>query len=120
MSRKRNVASGGATWTGTMLAAPVALGLVAAGATQATALPLLEDTSVVGTTALGTGVIAPVLDANESILVANHGANALLVYPPVGGTVNGGAVNAGISVLALKNAQLTGIGGLNLVASISA
>jgi hypothetical protein len=34
--------------------------------------------------------------------VANHGSNALLIYPPVGGTIGGGAVNAAYSLAAGK------------------
>lgn len=120
MARKRNLTNGGATWSGTLLAAPVALGMVALGTTQATALPLVEDICVVGTTALGTGVVAPQLDNHESIMVANHGANALLLYPPVGGTMNGAAINVAITIPSFKNVLVTGIGGLNSIVHISA
>lgn len=69
-------------------------GLTAAGSTQGTALLLTSSINFVSTTAAGTGVILPAGKAGDHTIIINHGANALLVYPATGETVEGGAANA--------------------------
>lgn len=76
----------------------VATGLVAAGTVQGNALPLAADVNNVTTVAAGTGVIAPAMNPADEILVRNGGANALLLYPPVGAAINGLGTNAGYSI----------------------
>lgn len=76
----------------------VANGLVAAGTTQATALPLGADCCNFSTVASGSGCILPPMNPADQISVYNGGANALLVYPPVGGQIKSLSVNAGYSV----------------------
>lgn len=68
-----------------------ALGLVATGSTQATALPLPAANNQVATTAASTGVLLPPGSGADDVYVLNSGANALLVYAPTGSTINGGA-----------------------------
>lgn len=81
----------------------LAVGLVGVGTTQATATPIpLADYVCFATAAAGTGGILTAGGGAE-INVYNGGANALLVYPPVGGNMNQGAANAGFSVAAGKN-----------------
>src|SRR6478609_6592597 len=103
-------------------------GLTAAGSTQGTALVLPSDFNVVTTTAASTGVILPAVSSQiqvtDTIIVVNHGANALTVYPPVGGKVQVGAANAGLSVASGKTAWFLLVGstaGANIyAASVSA
>lgn len=64
---------------------------------QAAATPLFAENNRFGTVALNSGARLPARGAGNIIRVRNSGANPLLVYPPVGGTVNGGAVNAAFS-----------------------
>ncbi len=85
----------------------VADGLTATGSTQGTALQLSAVTSIVTTTAASTGVRLPAMNPGDTVEVANLGANALLVYPLTGGTIQGGAANAGFSVAAGKTAFFT-------------
>ena len=73
-------------------------GISAAGATQGTATALLSDVNNVTTVAAGSGVILTTTAVGSYITVLNSGANALLVYPPVGGTIDGQATNTPISV----------------------
>lgn len=96
--------------------------LIATGSTQATALLLPSDVNVVITTAASTGVILAANPApGDEIVVANLGANALLVYPPLGGTIQGGSTNAGFSVAAGKSAKFVArTGSLNFIALLSA
>jgi hypothetical protein len=76
----------------------VASGLVATGATQATALPLGADNNSFATVGAGTGAILPAMNPGDDITVYNGGANALLIYPPVGAQIKGLGVNAGYSL----------------------
>ena len=82
--------------------------LTGLGTTQGTALALPSDFNVFSTTALNTGAILPFTGVNiqlaDTIIVVNHGANPLTVYPPVGGTLSTLAVNTGVAVPAGKTA----------------
>lgn len=108
------------------LNAQAAVGLVsnnltAAGSTQGTALALSSDFNIFTTVATGTGAILPATSSpGDWYTVVNHGANALLVYPPTGGKIANGTANAGFSVGANKTAQFQSIDGTNFAASLSA
>lgn len=98
--------------------------LTATGSTQVTAFQMSADTSVFTTVAAGTGALltpAAIVTPGDEMQVANLGANALLVYPPLGGNINGGATNVGFSIPVGKTAALTArVGGLNWIAVLSA
>lgn len=94
--------------------------LTATGSTQGTALQLPSDFAVFTTVAASTGAILPNATATDWYTVVNHGANALLVYPPTGGTISTLAVNTGFSVPAGKTAQFQAISAINFAASVSA
>ena len=96
----------------------VVTGLTAAGSTQATALAISADANVFGTVASGTGAILSFSDGAR-ILVRNGGANALLVYAPVGGTMNGSS-NGSLSIATTKNAEFVSRDGKNWYSILSA
>lgn len=74
-------------------------GISAAGATQGTATAITTSNNVVSTVAAGTGVILPTpAKAGFRLTVENRGANALLVYPASGGTIDSAAANAAVSI----------------------
>lgn len=80
-------------------------GLVAAGATQATATNAYSDVNVVTTVAAATGVILPPQrEVGDTVEVTNLGANSLSVYPPLGGNIGTGAANAAFAVPVSKTA----------------
>lgn len=72
--------------------------LTATGTTQGNAFPLPADVCKFTTVAAGTGTILPACNGGDSGTLYNGGANALLIYPPVGGKINGLGTNAGYSV----------------------
>lgn len=76
----------------------VASNLTATGSTQAAALPLGADNNYFATVSAGTGCICPPMNPGDDITVYNGGANALLIYPQVGGQIKGLGTNAGYSV----------------------
>ena len=75
-------------------------GATATGATQATAYVLSAVRTKFGTVAAGTGALLPVGAPGDELTVTNFGANALAVYPQVGGAINNGGVNASVNVAA--------------------
>jgi hypothetical protein len=78
------------------------MGLTAAGTDQGTALPVTAPSviHVFGTVASGTGAVLGITHAPAEVVIANQGANALSVYPPSGGSINGGATNGSFSLAA--------------------
>lgn len=98
--------------------------LTAAGANQATALVLPSDFNVFSTTAAGTGAVLPATgfqyQITDTVIVVNHGANALLVYPPVGGTIANATANTPLSVPAGKASWFLIVGTNAYAASVSA
>jgi len=89
-------------------------GLTATGSIQANAFALVGNGNHEFTTvASGTGAILPSPALPSEIAIYNAGANALLVYPPVGGTINGGTVNASVSLAAAAAITYWASSGLN-------
>lgn len=78
----------------------VANTLTALGTTQANALQIPADICKFTTVAAGTGAVLPASNPGDGGTVFNGGANALLLYPPVGGKVNALGTNAGYSIAA--------------------
>jgi hypothetical protein len=96
----------------------------ATGSTQATAFALTASQTEFTTTASGTGAILPApggrVNAGDVLAVFNKGANALLVYPPVGFAIMLSATNAGVSVASGKSALFGSRGDGNYFSFISA
>lgn len=99
-------------------------GLTAVGSTQGTALVLPSDFNVISTAAASTGAILPATGYQyqvcDTIIIANHGANAITVYPPVGGTIGTASANTGISLPAGKVGWFLIVGTNAYASSISA
>lgn len=72
--------------------------LTAAGTDQATALLIAQHINRFTTVASGTGARLQAFANNTPAWIINAGANALLLYPPVGAAINGGATNDPISI----------------------
>jgi hypothetical protein len=104
------------------LSGDVQTGVTATGTTQATAVPAYGDLVVVTTAAASTGVImaGPAFGPGDTQTIINQGANAVLVYPPVGGTINALSANAGFSVGAGKSVELHAATGTQFYTVLSA
>lgn len=89
-------------------------GLSGAGSvsTDALAIPAGQDMSVFTTVASGTGARLPAsgVSKGEEYVVSNHGANALLVYPPAGGKMGTASTDAGYSLAAGKTGYFLSVG----------
>ena len=87
-------ASGLSALTAFSICGSRALTITAAGATSATATELTCAVNVVTTCTEGaSGVILPVNDIGDSIAVINATSANLRVYPPSGGSLNGGTAD---------------------------
>ena len=80
-------------------------GLTAIGNSQTSAFALYSNVlHQFSTVASGTGAILPTVlvqpTSSPEVIILNSGANTLLVYPPVGGAINGGTTNAPASLTA--------------------
>jgi hypothetical protein len=76
-------------------------GITATGTTQATAYAIGAVNSIFSIVASGAGAILPTaIQGGDEFTAVNQGANSLTVYPPLGGTINNGTVNAGVTVSA--------------------
>lgn len=75
-------------------------GAVALGTTQATAYPIGAVRTRFGVVAASTGAVLPTGSPGDEYTITNFGANALAVYPPLGGSLNNGTANAAVNVAA--------------------
>ena len=98
-------------------------GLTATGATQGTAALLPSDFNVFTTAPLNSGAILPATGFNiqltDTIIMINHGANPMTIYPPVGGTIGTAAANTGVSVPAGKASWFLVVGANSFASSVS-
>ncbi len=89
-------------------------GAVATGSTQATAYPLSACLTRFGTVAASTGAVLPAAAPADDYIVINFGVNSLTVYPPLGGSMNNGTVNAGVALAANGSAFCVCVDGAGL------
>jgi len=92
-----NLALTGGTLTGGLIFYG-ANSVTAAGTTQATATAIVADYNYITTVAAGSGVILPTPALGREITVVNRGANPLILYPAVGGAIDGAGTNIGVTV----------------------
>ena len=74
--------------------------ITAAGTTQANAYVITATTNQFSTVASGSGAILPAGLPGQIVFVANDSANALLLYPPVGGLIDQAVANAAVTISA--------------------
>lgn len=91
------------------------LSLISAGTTQLTAAQLPNSVNVFGTVGASSGcILRNDLSVGEEQIVVNATATTLSIYPPVGGSINGGSVNAAITLVGNKRADfICTLSGLN-------
>lgn len=101
--------------------AQVATGLTAAGTTQGTALAINADANLVSTVGASSGVIIYNGVIGDSCIVYNDaGANALTVYPPVGGKINNLSTNSGMTLAANTSVLLMKVTATRWIGILSA
>ena len=103
-----------------LISGDVATALTASTTTQATATAITADISVFTTVASTGAVILPSGGAADILIMNGQATNALIVFPPIGGTINSGSANASYSQAVSKCARYVTADGLNWYAMISA
>ena len=101
----------------------VQLNLTATGNSQASALAVYGDNVQVVNTPAASGVIAfqgPSVSPGDDQFIQNLGANPLLVYPPVGGSINTLGLNNAYSLPSGKSLILRALGGNGFATVVSA
>lgn len=104
-----------------LISGDVLTGQSASNITQATATAIIADITVFSTVASTGAAILPANAGAADILVMNgQSTNALVVFPPIGGTINGGSANTSYSQAVSKCARYVTADGLNWYAMTSA
>lgn len=83
----------------------VEVGVTAAGTTQATATVLVANWNEITAVAINAGVMLASLGPGQASELFNEGANALNVYPPVGGQIDALAIDAPYPLPVAKSQQ---------------
>lgn len=95
----RMVAAGISAIQAQAIQGTVANTLTATGTSSQTAsFPLAADVNRFTTVAANAGALLPAMNPGDEVIIFNGGANALLVFPPVGGTINALGANNSYSV----------------------
>lgn len=81
---------------GGVLSVGVAPSVAAAGSTQAGAAPITKSITVVNSGS--GGVRLPGTTAGSRVIIRNITGSTINVYPPTGGSINGGASNAAVAL----------------------
>jgi hypothetical protein len=89
---------------------PGASALTGAGTGQSDALALVQGINKFTTVGASSGGRLPAAGTSGPVVVINSGANALLVYPATGETINALSANSSFSVTNAKMATFTPAG----------
>ena len=92
--------------------------VAAAGSSQTDAALIGANISIVSGATGSNGVVLRPVKGNTmyaAMVYSSAATNALLLYPPSGGTINGGTANASISITARKPAMIYSISPLNFI-----
>ena len=97
-------------------------GLTALGVDQPSAFPLVGGTAFheFTTVASGTGAVLPSSRLPITATISNAGANTIAIYPPLGGTIDGGSVNAAATLATGKSGTYWAAGPLTWYSVVSA
>jgi hypothetical protein len=86
----------------------------ATGATQG-AQPIEAEIVAYATSTVSCGPTLPAGNAGDTYFIGNNTANTISVWPPVGGVIQAGAVNAADTILTARSAIYICLGGLNYI-----
>lgn len=93
----------------------VELAVTATGSSSQADSYAIKATHTEGTAGAGnTGYRLPAANKGDTFTILNSSTgNTHIVYPPVGGTLNGGSTNAGLNIATAKAALCVCLGNLN-------
>jgi len=83
---------------------------------QANSFAIVNDITIFTTAPSNSGARLPsTAGPGDSFVIANYDANTMIIYPPVGGILNGGSLNAGVNLTTKKSADCICIDNLNFI-----
>jgi hypothetical protein len=91
-----------------------AVGQAATGATQG-AQPVEAEIVAYSSSTANYGPTLPAGAAGDTYVIGNNTANTISVWPPVGGVIQAGAVDAADTILTNRSAIYVCLGGLNYI-----
>jgi len=101
---------------GTVLNTQTATG----SSSQANSFAITADITIFTVAASNSGARLPTTaTAGDNFFIANYDANTMIIYPPVGGILNGGSLNAGVNLTTKKSAECICIDNLNYIVMLS-
>lgn len=119
MIAREVLSAGGGPGLAYAIAGSRSLTVTAAGTTAATATALTSAVNVITTcTEAACGVILPVNDIADSIVVINATGLNVRVFPPTGGAFNGGTANVPVTMGANRGTTFYQTGTANYGAEI--
>lgn len=98
--------------TGTVLNTQTATG----SSSQTNSFAISADITIFTVAASNTGARLPLgSNPGDNFIIANYDSNTMLIYPPVGGIINGGSLNASVNLTTKKSAECVSIDGTNYI-----
>ena len=91
-----------------------AVNQTASGATQG-AQPIEAEIVAYSSSTVNYGPTLPAGSAGDTYFIGNNTANTISVWPPVGGVIQAGSVNAADTILTNRSAIYVCLGGLNYI-----
>lgn len=83
---------------------------------QANSFAVVNDITIFTTAASNSGARLPsTAGPGDNFVIANYDSNTMIIYPPVGGILNGGSLNAGVNLTTKKSAECVCIDNLNFI-----
>lgn len=83
---------------------------------QANSFAITADITIFTTAAANSGARLPsTAGPGDVFTIANYDTNTMLIYPPVGGILNGGSANASVNLATKKGADCLCIDNLNFI-----
>ncbi len=86
---------------------------------QANSFAIVDDITIFTTAGSNSGARLPSTSGpGDTFTIANYDSNTMIIYPPVGGILNGGSLNAGVNLSTKKSADCVCIDTLNFIVMI--
>lgn len=83
---------------------------------QTNSFAIASDITIFTVAASNSGARLPSTSGpGDLFTIANYDSNTMLIYPPVGGILNGGSLNASVSLTTKKSADCICIDNLNFI-----
>jgi len=82
---------------------------------QANSFAITNDITSFSTAASNSGARLPAGSPGDNYIISNGDVNTMLIYPPVGGKLNYGTLNASVNLTTLKSAECVCLDSLNYI-----